>query len=106
MSTSRDYVDYVLEKLHDPMVFFARAMFGEYALYANEKVVGLICDNTLYVKILPASIDLETQCEKDSPYPGAKAHYVVTEDQLDNGYFVANILLKISESLPLKHKRK
>ena len=36
----------------------SRAMFGEYALYADGKVVALVCDDLLYVKILPASAAL------------------------------------------------
>lgn len=31
-----------------------RRMFGEYALYASGKVVGLICDNVLLIKITAA----------------------------------------------------
>lgn len=95
MSTSRDFVDFVLDKLKNHSAFSARAMFGEYALYANGKVIGLICDNTLYIKILPESSSLEKECEKDHPYPGAKLHYVVTEDQLDNIYNLPETLLSI-----------
>jgi len=52
------------------------------ALYADDKVVSLICDDLLYVKILPASRELEPLCEKGEPYPGARPHYVVEEAQL------------------------
>ncbi len=107
MSTSRDFVDFVLDKLRDRSVFFCTAMFGEYALYAKGKVVGLICDNTLYVKILPASSVLEKECEKDHPYPGAKLHYVITEDQLESIYDLPETLVSISKSLPAsKSKRR
>lgn len=80
-------------------------MFGEYALYAQGKVVGLICDNTLYVKILPQSIALEKECEKDSPYPGAKSYYVVAEEQLDSLPNLVDVLLSIASSIPVKKKR-
>jgi hypothetical protein len=74
-------VDFLLEKLRPPKRFSARAMFGEYALYADGKVVALMCD-LLYVKILPASRELEAVCEKGEPYPGARPHYIVEEAQL------------------------
>ena len=83
MSTSKDFAEYVLNKLKNPPIFMVKSMFGEYALYAKSKVVGFICDNTVYIKILPQSIDLEKECEKDAPYPGAKLYYVGTEEQLD-----------------------
>ncbi|MES2315323.1 MAG: TfoX/Sxy family protein [Patescibacteria group bacterium] len=59
MSTQKETVEFIIEKLGDPKRFAVRAMFGEYALYADGKVVGLICDDQLYVKILPESVELE-----------------------------------------------
>ncbi len=81
-------------------------MFGEYALYANGKVVALICDDQLFVKILPASHDLEKLCEKGSPYPGAKPHYLVEEEQLSKIEQLPSILLAVAKSLPAKKKKK
>lgn len=81
-------------------------MFGEYALYFDGKVVGLICDDQLYIKILPASQDLEAICSKDSAYPGSKPYYLVEEDQLNTIDNLPEILSKISESLPEKKKTK
>lgn len=105
MSTSKTTINFILEKLKSPR-FSTRAMFGEYALYADGKVVGLICDEILFVKILPASQDLENICEKDSPYPGAKPYYVITEEQLDTIQDLPEILFRISSSLPAKKVKK
>jgi TfoX/Sxy family transcriptional regulator of competence genes len=77
-------------------------MFGEYALYADGKVVALVCDDLLYVKILPASQALERVCEKGEPYPGAKPHYLVEEGQLSTIENLPAILGAIAESLPEK----
>ncbi len=83
----------------------ARAMFGEYALYADRKVVGLVCDDQLYVKIVPASAALEPLCEKAPPYPGARDHYLVEEDQLTQLTALPGILLAVAASLPEPKKR-
>lgn len=80
-------------------------MFGEYALYADNKVVALVCDDLLYVKICPASAPLEPVCEKDSPYNGAKLHYVVDEEKIDVLSTLPDILFKIAQSLPEKRKK-
>lgn len=106
MPTNQATVEFILEHLDQPEVFSARAMFGEYALYAQSKVVALICDDTLYVKILPASAELESICEKGSPYPGAKEHYVVAEDQLTSIGNLPEILIAIAASLPAKKLQK
>ena len=102
MSTSKDTIHYILEKLRNTPRFATRAMFGEYALYADGKVVGLICDDLLYIKICPASDKLEDECEKDAPYPGAKPYYVISEEQLESLTQLPTILFAISTSLPKK----
>ena len=106
MSTQKETIEFILKKLNSPKNFSTRAMFGEYALYAKGKVVALVCDDQLYVKILPASKALENKCEKGEPYPNAKPHYVIEEDQLSKFTELPNILLDISDSLPAKKKKK
>jgi DNA transformation protein and related proteins len=100
MSTQKETVEFILDKLEDRKVFAARAMFGEYALYCNGKVVALICDDTLFVKILPASASLESDCEQGLPFSRAKPHYVVTEDMFSNATRIAEILANVSSALP------
>ena len=73
MATRKETVEFILQKLRRRERFAVRAMFGEYALYADGKVVALVCDDLLCVKILPASSELEAQCEKGNPYPGSQA---------------------------------
>ena len=106
MSTQKETIEFILDTLGDRRAFTARAMFGEYALYAEGKVVGLVCDDQLYVKILPASEALEAVCEKGEPYPKAKLHYVVEEGQLSQLEELPAILLNIAKSLPAKKKKK
>ncbi len=101
MSTQKETIEFILDKLDDKR-FTARAMFGEYALYASGKVVALVCDDMLHVKILPASAALESECEKGAPYPGARPHYIVEESQLSQLEDLPAILFAIAKSLPAK----
>ena len=105
MATHKTTVEFILQKLRLSDRISARAMFGEYALYADGKVVALVCDNLLYVKILAASQELERPCEKGEPYPGAKPHYIVEEGQLTTVENLPGILLAVAESLPEKKKK-
>lgn len=105
MATQKETVEFILEKLQNRKRFAARAMFGEYALYADGKVVALVCNDQMYVKILPTSAQLENICEKGIPYPGAKPHYVIDEDQLSIVDELPEILYAISEFLPEKKKK-
>src|SRR3954470_7308519 len=102
MATQRETIDFLLEKLRSPKRFSARAMFGEYALYADGKVVALVCDDRLYVKIVPASEQLDAVCERGEPYPGARPHYIVEEGQLATLHNLPAVLFAIAASRPEK----
>lgn len=106
MSTQKETIEFILDKLGDRRIFTARAMFGEYALYAMGKVVALVCDDLVYVKMLPESQALDAVCEKGEPYPGAKLHYVVEEGLLSELQELPAILLAVARSLPAKKKKK
>ncbi len=106
MSTQKETVEFILEKFGDSKRFAVRAMFGEYALYADGKVVGLVCNDQLYVKILPESAELEKFCEQDEAYPGSKKFYVIEEPQLSHIKNLPDILLNISKWLPAKKSKK
>ena len=102
MATQKETIEFILGKLRDRSRFSARAMFGEYALYADGKVVALVCDDRLYVKILPASQALERLCEQGEPYPGAKPHYLVEEGQLSTLQNLPAMLCAVAESIQEK----
>jgi len=102
MSTSKDTVSFILDTLGNAPRFTVRAMFGEYALYADMKTVALVCDDLLYVKVCPASVSLRGKCEEGPPYPGARLHYIVTEELLGDLVELPHILLNIANSLPMR----
>ena len=104
MATHKETIEFILEKLRDRERFAARAMFGEYALYADGKVVALVCNDLLHVKISPASNELENQCEKGPPYPGAKPYYIVEEGQLSTIHHLPAILSAIAAAIPARKR--
>ena len=106
MATQNETIEFILGKLRDRSRFTARAMFGEYALYADGKVVALVCDDLLYVKIVPASQPLEPLCEKGEPYPGARPHYIVEEGQLSTIENLPAMLAAVAVSIPAKKTKR
>lgn len=104
MSTQKETIEYILQQLGSER-FSTRAMFGEYALYADGKVVALVCDDLLYVKIREESAALQNVCDTDAPYPGARDHYVVEEEQLRIIENLPEILLSLSKALSAKNKK-
>lgn len=75
-------------------------MFGEYALYCDEKVVGLVCDDQLFVKYTdPGKTFVEGRYEEGLAYPGAKPSMNVT-GELDNPEFLCDLIRLTADALP------
>jgi DNA transformation protein len=53
LTTSPNMIEFLLDQLSGLPRVRARKMFGEYALYCDDKVVALVCDNQLFVKMTP-----------------------------------------------------
>ena len=50
MATDKDMVEYIVEQIEDVGEITYLKMFGEYGIYSDGKIFGLICDNKLYLK--------------------------------------------------------
>lgn len=106
MATRKETIEFLLKHLHPAERFTVRSMFGEYALYVDAKPVAFVCDDQLFVKVLPPSAELEKLCEKGSPYPGAKPYHLVTEEQWSSIRSLSRILVDIAATLPEPKKKK
>lgn len=100
MATRRATADFILAQLGHPERFAVKSMFGEFALYADGRPVAFICDDQLFVKIMPESAALD-QCERGQAYPGSKDYYVVPEHVITGERNLPAILLRMAEVLPL-----
>jgi TfoX/Sxy family transcriptional regulator of competence genes len=106
MATSPHTIDFLLGQLRGLPQVRARKMFGEYALYLDDRVVGLVCDDRLYVKPLDAArVLLGVDVEEAPPYPGAKLHLVVPEERWCEDPWFADLLLAIAAALPAPKRR-
>ncbi|WP_028535870.1 TfoX/Sxy family protein [Paludibacterium yongneupense] len=99
MASTRDFVDYVCEQAGLGAALGYRKMFGEYALYLDGKVVGLVCDNALYLKPTQAARELLSPLVEGLPYPGAKAHFLI-EQALDEPELLRRLLQATAAELP------
>ena len=105
MATKKATAEFIIEQLGHPDRFNIRSMFGEFALYADGKPVAFICDDQLFVKILPESSALEKRCERAPAYPGSKHYYLVPEDLISGDRKLPELLLRIAATLPLPKAR-
>jgi TfoX/Sxy family transcriptional regulator of competence genes len=105
MATRIEIVEYICDQISHSGEVRYKKMFGEYFVYFNEKPIFLICDETLFVKILDVTTKIlgENNCQ-GYPYSGAKLHYVV--EDIDNKNLMENLALELEKVTPLPKPKK
>ncbi|WP_026886356.1 TfoX/Sxy family protein [Clostridium beijerinckii] len=48
MASNIEFVEYVCEQISGAGSITYRKMFGDYGIYCNKKIIGLICDNQFF----------------------------------------------------------
>ncbi|MGE4169874.1 MAG: TfoX/Sxy family protein [Candidatus Margulisiibacteriota bacterium] len=101
MSTRKETIDYLLDQLAQLGGIMAKKMFGEYALYLEGKVIALVCDDQLYVKITPAGRQYleEDVCEAPA-YSGAKPSFLIDEDRWEDPEWLCGLFACTLPELP------
>ena len=102
MATTKDYLDYVLERLPEPEAARCRKMFGEYMVYLNDRPVLLVCDNTVFVKNHPALAHLLAEAPEGLPYPGAKPQKIL---DVEDRALTAQVLEILERVTPVSRRR-
>ena len=77
MATSKDFMTYVSDQLSVAGELRCRAMFGEYGFYLDGKFLGVVCDNTVYLKPTRAGAALLVTPVLAPPYEGAKDYFLL-----------------------------
>ena len=106
MATKRSTVDELLEALAGAGRATARPMFGEYALYLDDKLVGLVCDGKLYLKPTPAGRELAPDAPLEPPYPGAKPHLTLPPEAWADSAALGTLVRATFAALPAPKPRK
>ena len=105
MATESEFAQFITDQLSGLDTVTTRRMFGEYALYANGKVVGLICDNRLFVKPTEAGRTFIGDPVMAPAFSGAKPSYLF-EDGLDDRRWLAELISLTANELPPPKIRK
>jgi DNA transformation protein and related proteins len=91
---------YLLDQLSAVGGLSSKKMFGEYCLYVGAKVVALVCEDRVFVKPTPQGLALLGEPLLNPPYKGAKPHFELTADVLENRERFAHTILVTAHALP------
>ena len=106
MGTSEATIQFILEQVSAAGNVRVRKMFGEYALYCDDKVVALVCDDQLFVKYTePGKLFAAGRYSEGYAYPGAKASMNVS-DAIDDRDFISRVIKLTADALPAMTKKR
>jgi TfoX/Sxy family transcriptional regulator of competence genes len=98
MASDPEFVKFVCEQLRSAGEISSKRMFGEAAVYLDDKVIGLVCDNQFFLKPTEegrAQIGTPTEA---APFPGAKNWFLMAD--LDDPQYLADLVRITAAALP------
>lgn len=99
MATDKRFVEYILDQIVKVNEVTFKKMFGEYAIYVNDKIVALLCDNQLFVKPTVGGRALIGNVEEAPPYPGAKMCLLI-KDRIEDSEWLSELIRVTAGELP------
>ena len=103
MSSTNQYLEFVLDLLGELDDVAHHKMMGEYVLYYRGKVIGGIYDDRFLLKVTPASERLLPDASRAIPYEGAKEMLLVEIEDRDA---LCDVVSAMWEELPAPKQRK
>ena len=104
MSTTKDYLGFILEQLSLVDGITHRQMMGEYIIYHHGKIAAYLCDNRLLVKPVPTAVKLMPDAPYEPPYDGAKDMILV--ENVDDREFLKALFEAMYDELPEPKRKK
>lgn len=105
MSTSKSTLKHLIDCLSLVPEVTWKPMMGEYCVYSEWRIFGLVCDGTLFLKTTPETIELFEDTETKA-YSGSKNTAQVNTEWLENSEELARIVRLTLDVLPIPKPKK
>ena len=104
MSSSKEYLDYVLDQLSGLKTVSYRPMTGEYIIYYQGKIIGGIYDDRFLVKQTESAKRLMPDAPLEMPYEGGSPMILV--EDIDDRDFLEKLFDSMVDELPAPKTKK
>ena len=96
--TTRESLDKALERM-GPLDVSARAMFGEYGLYLDGRFFGVVCKNTVFIKVTDRGAKIAGRNTIEPPFPGAKPWFKISAKKLADREWLTSLISETAADL-------
>ena len=106
MASDQGFANFVMDQIENAGEITVKKMFGEYAIYSDGKIFGLICDNKLFIKPTKSGKQfIGNDLVEAPPYKGAKPSFLI-EDKIDDKEWLSELVRISVNELPMQKPRK
>ena len=105
MASNTDFVQYIIDQCSGAGEIAVKKMMGDYCIYCNGVLFGLICDNNLYIKMTDGGEAVLDEIDLRPPYPSARDHFYISNVD-DRDYLEDIIRATLPELMSGKSKAK
>ena len=105
MPSTQKFVDFIIDQIDSGNEITAKKMFGEYGLYCDGKLFGLVCDDRLFIKPTNAGRQFIGEPVEAPPYPGAKPSFLI-EDKVEDRIWLSELVRITVKELPMPKPKK
>ena len=106
MATRPSTADFIVEQVGGAGHVRAKKMFGEYGLYCDGKLVGLVCDEQLFIKPTEEGRAYLGAVTEAAPYPGAKPYFLIAGEAWDDADWLTELIKLSAAALPIAATKK
>ncbi len=106
MASQQNTVDFIVEQIGKAGRVAARKMFGEYGIYCDEKMIGLVADDLLFIKPTAAGRAYIGEVNEQPPYPGAKPCFLISGEKWEDGDWLTELVRLSAAALPVAVKKR
>ena len=103
MASNSDFVKYVADQCAGAGEISVKKMFGDYGIYCDGKIFGLICDDCFYLKPTEVVRPLLREVELRPPYEGAKDYFLIAD--VDDHDYLSMLVRETCKVLPEPKKK-
>ena len=104
MACNTDFVQYISDQCAGAGEIAVKKMMGDWCIYCDGILFGLICDDKLYVKATDAGKALLKEVVLRPPYDGAKDYFYIAD--VDDRDYLAGLIKATLPALPKPRRRK
>lgn len=104
MACTPDFVQFIIGQSSAAGEIAVKKMMGDYCIYCDGVLFGLICDNKLYIKVTDAGQAVLKEVEKRPPYEGAKDYFYISN--VDDSDYLCQLITSTIPHLPAQKIKK